>query len=183
MTEFAWGMLALFLWVAAVIAAWAFMRGSPGDPARSIRRFRRVRRGLERVGPAPLASVGRPVANPASQELTLLDSQPAHPASKPQTPALGHPAGSQDSLQIRFDSQLVSTPSSPPAFAPGETELEEITRVIDAVTRPAPAKRPASSPGKASTRRNTRNSGLRKVGRTTYVLVDEHGNPLFEDRG
>lgn len=93
----------------------------------------------------------------------------------------GEPARSVRSFRVarRRLSAIDTPPATPiepepePEPAPTE-EIEEIERVIESVTSEAPI-RPA--PRKPTNRPPHRPRGPRKMGRLTYVLVDEMGRP------
>lgn len=167
MTRFVLGMVAAGLWIAATVAVILLTRRSPAPPDRSIRSFRRAR---QRLAPrrAPTKSV--------SQDEPKLASPISGPPPPPGPPRRDpHPLDAIEEIPV-MEAPSPPTPS-PPHLDPPTTDVEmaEIAAVLEVVTDESGAgKRHRVAP--PSDRRPGR--GPRKVGRLTYVLVDDEGKPL-----
>lgn len=165
-------MLAAGMWLGVMAAVWYLFKSAPGHPFRSIGRFRSTRRRIARqVAPEKPEAIEMPLAHTTTTE---------HPASV----ADASDEVEEESLDLRptappaepdtfIDLTSVEVPASIAALAEGVDpggESDEMAALIGAVTAPKKPRKPR--PPVAPPR------GPRKVGRTTYVLVDDEGRPL-----
>lgn len=175
MTRFVLGMLAAGLWIAATVAVVLLTRASPDPPRKSIRSFRRARRQLapRRSRPKLIRQEALPLPLTSTETNA---SPPPTPASSYQLTQGGHPLDTVEEIPVMAPLALEeSSPPPPPEQEGADAEMAEIAAVIEAVTDESviPKRhRLASTSGRLPPR------GPRKVGRVTYVLVDDEGKPL-----
>lgn len=150
MTGFAIGMLAAALWFGVMVAVWYLFKTAPGHPFRSIAKFRWVGR-----------SIGQQIA-PSSSDQPEAIEMPL--SGKPPTEAMD--VIDLTDFQPVADEHVEADPE--PIDLTSETlEIEELLGAVTAETKPRKPR-----PPRAQAR------GPVKVGRTTYVLVDDEGRPL-----
>lgn len=156
MTGFTIGMIAFGIWVAVAVGLWLLFKRSPGHPFRSIGQFRRANRKL-----------AEPIREPDSA-IRIVEAVEEPQISRDQLELFRPPEPETDTQDfVREDPETdVESP-----------ELEEINSVITAVTAekaPIP-KRNSKAPARKRTA--ALNKPIRKIGRLTYVVVDEEGKP------
>ncbi len=187
MTGFTIGLIAAAIWILVAVGLWYLHRHTPRHPFRSIGDFRRARRKL-----------AEPIAEP---DPTIRLVPPSEYEGQSVTQVLQGPGvipsdDAVDEGQPRDypvpEEQLALFRPNPRREPPtqerpkDEPELDEINEVIESVTseeRP----RPKSSRGGRKTDASRKRTAavdrpIRKIGRFTYVVVDDEGKPQADPR-
>lgn len=181
MTGFTIGWIAAAIWLLVAVGLWYLHNHTPRHPFKSIGQFRKARRKLAEPIAEPDTSVrlvapSAPTASTApdqAAEIQLEDESNVHSEHFPVS-----------------DEQLAlfrpSTPAQGAQPKPDEPELDEINEVIESVTS---EERPRSKSTRQRAQTDTRkrrtaaaDKPIRKIGRLTYVVVDEEGKPQADPR-
>ena len=193
MTGFTIGWIAAAIWLLVAVGLWYLHNHTPRHPFKSIGQFRKARRKLAEPIAEPDSSV-RLVA-PSAPTTSTAPNQAAEIQLHPENQV---PSEQDDELVNRSNDFPVSDeqlalfrPSTPAQGAPltpdePEPELDEINDVIESVTS---EERPRRKPTRQRTQTDTRkrrtaaaDKPIRKIGRLTYVVVDEEGKPQADPR-
>ncbi len=189
MTGFTIGWIAAAIWLLVAVGLWYLHNHTPRHPFKSIGQFRKARRKL-----------AEPIAEPDSSVRLVAPSPPT--ASTPdqgaeiQLDGENNVPSEQDELvnaSNHFpvaDEQLAlfrpSTPAQAARPAPDEPELDEINEVIESVTsEERPRRKSTRHPAQTDARKRrtaAADKPIRKIGRLTYVVVDEEGKPQADPR-
>ncbi len=185
MTGFTIGLIAAAIWVSVALGLWYLYRHTPRHPFRSIGDFRRVRRKLAEPIAEPDPAV-RLVAPPeyAERSVNQVEESASTPSGDDEVMAeerKDYPVP-DDQLSLFRPQRATPTEEQPS----DETELHEINEVIESVTS---AERPRRKTTAGRTQSNTArkrtaaaDKPIRKIGRFTYVTVDEEGKPQADPR-
>lgn len=182
-------MIAAAVWVGAAVGLWFFLKRSPKHPFRSIREFRRAGRKL-----------AEPIAYEPDPSIRIVEASGVEPSAIEEPSAMQEPSVTEEPSAIKATSAMdidisvdqlelfrprpLSQPNGQDEFVREETseadaELEEINHVIESVTSekaPRP-KRNRQTGAPARKRTAAMNKPARKIGKLTYVVVDEEGKP------
>ncbi|MBW3589009.1 MAG: hypothetical protein KY429_06295 [Actinobacteria bacterium] len=191
MTGFTIGWIAAAIWLLVAVGLWYLHNHTPRHPFKSIGQFRKARRKLAEPIAAPHTSI-RLVAPSAPTASTAPDQ-----AAEIQLDGENNVPSEQDEELVTrsndfpvSDEQLAlfrpSTPAQGARPTPDEPELDEINEVIESVTS---EERPRRKSTRQRTQTDTRkrrtaaaDKPIRKIGRLTYVVVDEEGKPQADPR-
>ena len=162
MTGFTIGMIAFGIWVAVAVGLWLVFKRSPGHPFRSIGEFRRAGRKLAEPIREPDSSIRIVEAGEEDAAVSRDQLELFHPP-EPET-------DTQDFVREEPESDVDSE------------ELAEIHSVITAVTAEKAPTPKRNSKAPARKRTAALNKPVRKIGKLTYVVVDEEGKPETNPR-
>lgn len=191
MTGFTIGWIAAAIWLLVAVGLWYLHNHTPRHPFKSIGQFRKARRKLAEPIVQPDSSVRLvPPSAPAA-------SSPSDQAAEIQLDGENNVLSEQNEELINgsndfpvSDEQLAlfrpSTPTQSARLTPDEPELAEINEVIESVTSEERPRRKSTRQGAETDTRKRRTAAadkpIRKIGRLTYVVVDEEGKPQADPR-
>ena len=191
MTGFTIGWIAAAIWLLVAVGLWYLHNHTPRHPFKSIGQFRKARRKL-----------AEPIAEPDPSVRLVAPSAPTASAPPDQAAEI-QPDGENNVLTDQdneledrsndfpvSDEQLAlfrpSTPARGVRLTQVEPELDEINEVIESVTsEERPRRKSTRQRAQADTRKRrtaAADKPIRKIGRLTYVVVDEEGKPQADPR-
>lgn len=179
-TRFVIGMLAGGLWIAATIVVIALARNAPARPSKSIRTFRLARRKLAPVGLGSRRRLGGVTG--------LVPEGPSEFAAPPRPWRSDHRLDTVEVFPIISETEVSEGREGPagdltdvPISRTLDPELAEVAALVESISDESRAvRRPSHRIIHRPQSKPPHKSGTRKVGRLTYVLVDEEGRPELD---
>ena len=190
MTGFTIGWIAAAIWLLVAVGLWYLHNHTPRHPFKSIGQFRKARRKLAEPIAEPDTSVR--LVTPSATALTppdqadeiQLDGETNAPSEQDDELVTGSNDFPVSDEQLAFFRP--STPAQSARPTPNEPELDEINEVIESVTSEERPRRKATRQRTQTDTRKRRTAAadkpIRKIGRLTYVVVDEEGKPQADPR-